>query len=225
MKEQTPTPRRGFLGTLFTSVAAFGLVSIAKPFKAQAEIILSSKKDDPAEVLFKNLEGKHKIVFDTTAFRGGSVLGWSNAFLKSNNETGTKDSDLNVVVILRSMAIGMSLNSSMWEKYKLGESYKIEDPLTKAPAIKNLFSNVKSDEFIEQDSSIDVLQNRGVLFCVCKVALEGNAEYIAEKQGLKKEDVHKDFLANLLPEIHIVPSGVWALGRAQEHNCAYCVCG
>jgi hypothetical protein len=37
--------------------------------------------------------------------------------------------------------------------------------------------------------------------------------------------VKKDFLANILPGIQPVPSGVWALGRAQEKKCAYIFCG
>jgi intracellular sulfur oxidation DsrE/DsrF family protein len=225
MKQEKPTPRRNFLTTFFGSAATLALASIAAPFKTQAENISTDKKDRVSEALFKNLDGKHKIVFDTTAFRSGAVLAWTSAFLNSNNETGTIDAELNAVIIFRSLATGMSLNDAMWEKYQLGEIYKIDDPLTKAPAIKNLFVNVKSDEFIDQDNSLDVLQNRGVLFCVCKIALEGNAEHIAEKRGLKKDDVHKDLLANLLKDLYIMPSGVWALGRAQERGCAYVSAG
>jgi len=29
----------------------------------------------------------------------------------------------------------------------------------------------------------------------------------------------------VLPGIEVVPSGVWAVGRAQEHHCAYCFAG
>jgi hypothetical protein len=39
------------------------------------------------------------------------------------------------------------------------------------------------------------------------------------------EEVKKDFLAGVLPDIQLVPSGVWAVGRAQEHECAYCFVG
>jgi len=42
---------------------------------------------------------------------------------------------------------------------------------------------------------------------------------------LKAEDVKKDWVANLLPGIQVVPSGVWAVGRAQEHKCAYVFAG
>jgi hypothetical protein len=40
--------------------------------------------------------------------------------------------------------------------------------------------------------------------------------------NLKPEDVKADWMKGLLPGIHVVPSGVWALGRAQEHGCGYC---
>jgi intracellular sulfur oxidation DsrE/DsrF family protein len=42
---------------------------------------------------------------------------------------------------------------------------------------------------------------------------------------MKPEDVMKDWMAGLLPGIQVVPSGVWALGRAQEHGCHYIFAG
>ena len=48
---------------------------------------------------------------------------------------------------------------------------------------------------------------------------------IADMMKMSAEDVKKDWLANILPGIQVVPSGVWALGRAQEHGCAYCFAG
>jgi intracellular sulfur oxidation DsrE/DsrF family protein len=46
-------------------------------------------------------------------------------------------------------------------------------------------------------------------------------------QGMKQnpEEVKKDWMAGLLPGIQVVPSGVWALGRAQEKGCAYIFAG
>jgi intracellular sulfur oxidation DsrE/DsrF family protein len=37
--------------------------------------------------------------------------------------------------------------------------------------------------------------------------------------------VKKDWESGLLPGVTVVPSGVWALGRAQENKCAYCFAG
>jgi intracellular sulfur oxidation DsrE/DsrF family protein len=38
-------------------------------------------------------------------------------------------------------------------------------------------------------------------------------------------DVKKDWVSGILPGIQIVPSGVLAVNRAQEHGCTYCYAG
>jgi len=38
-------------------------------------------------------------------------------------------------------------------------------------------------------------------------------------------DVKKEWVAGLLPGVQVMPSGVWAVGRAQEHGCTYCYAG
>jgi len=43
--------------------------------------------------------------------------------------------------------------------------------------------------------------------------------------GLDAKDVYKDMIDGLLPGIELVPSGVWALGRAQENGCGYIFAG
>jgi len=43
--------------------------------------------------------------------------------------------------------------------------------------------------------------------------------------NLDKAEVYKDLIAGVLPGIQIVPSGVWALGRAQENGCGYIFAG
>jgi len=218
--------RRGFLGKLLGGAAVFGISSILAPVKANAEILSSGTTAvNPSEAIFKNLKGKHKLVYDTIAHRNGSGLSWCQAFLNTNNETGTPDKDLNAVIILRSGGIGMAMPDAIWEKYKLGELYKCEDPATKAPAIKNQFFNVTKDDLIEPLMSIDALQKRGVIFCVCKIAIKGNAERIADLNKLEKTEVEKDMLANVLPGIHVVPSGMWALSRAQENGCGFVFVG
>ncbi|MES2373218.1 MAG: hypothetical protein V4557_11610 [Bacteroidota bacterium] len=47
----------------------------------------------------------------------------------------------------------------------------------------------------------------------------------AGMMNMSQEDVKKDWLKGLLPGVQLVPSGVWAVGRAQEHGCAYCFAG
>jgi predicted peroxiredoxin len=64
----------------------------------------------------------------------------------------------------------------MWEKYKLGELFKVEDPNTKMPALRNIFSNPKPDDYKlpgvgPVQIGINELQATGVKFCVCETAI------------------------------------------------------
>jgi intracellular sulfur oxidation DsrE/DsrF family protein len=66
---------------------------------------------------------------------------------------------------------------------------------------------------------------KGVLFCVCNAAITVYSAGVAEASKLDAATVKKEWEAGVLPGVQIVPSGVWALGRAQEKGCAYIFAG
>ena len=72
---------------------------------------------------------------------------------------------------------------------------------------------------------INDLQKDGVMFCYCKAAITVYSAATASMINMDVEAVRKDWLAGMLPTIQPVPSGVWALGRAQEHGCGYIFAG
>ena len=72
---------------------------------------------------------------------------------------------------------------------------------------------------------INELQDSGVQFVVCNAAMTVYSAIAAEKMKLKAEDVYNEWKSALLPGITPVPSGVWAVGRAQEYQCGYCYAG
>ena len=73
------------------------------------------------------------------------------------------------------------------------------------------------------------MQERGghmfYICSVCNLAINVHAGALAGKMGMSKEAVYSDLIANLNPGIQLVPSGVWALGRAQENGCGYIFAG
>jgi intracellular sulfur oxidation DsrE/DsrF family protein len=118
----------------------------------------------------------------------------------------------------------------LWEKYKFGEVYKIDDAATKSAAVRNAFYKTKPGDFKvpglgEVAIGISDLQASGVMFCVCDVALTVYSAVIAQGANQDPAALKKEFTAGLLPGIQVVPSGVWAIGRAQEHGCGYCFAG
>ncbi|HMG90321.1 MAG TPA: hypothetical protein VK589_09675, partial [Chryseolinea sp.] len=106
------------------------------------------------------------------------------------------------------------------------EAFKINDPNTSAPAVKNPFYVPEAKFWVDFGiEGIKALQARGVMFCVCDMALTVNSIMTAKAMNLNADDVKKEWVAGLLPGIQVVPSGVWAIGRAQEKGCAYCFAG
>ncbi|MEO9047815.1 MAG: Tat (twin-arginine translocation) pathway signal sequence containing protein, partial [Gemmatimonadaceae bacterium] len=70
-------------------------------------------------------------------------------------------------------------------------------------------------------SSISALQQRGLVCLVCNRATKGWANQIAEKTQQKEADVYAELRANLIPGAYLVPSGIFALIKAQNVGCAY----
>jgi intracellular sulfur oxidation DsrE/DsrF family protein len=73
--------------------------------------------------------------------------------------------------------------------------------------------------------AINQLQDSGVMFCACNMAVTVYSAIAADMMKMDAETVKKEWLAGVLPNIQMVPSGVWALGRAQEKGCTYCFAG
>ena len=222
--------RRNFLGTIAAGAAA-GVTSIAAPITsfANENFNIDGRFDDPEE-MFKKITGKHRVVYDSTEPNGVFPFAWPRIFLVTNEMTGTPSKNCSVVVVLRHNSIGYALSDAMWSKYKLGELFKAPDPKTNVPATRNPFWKPKPGDFSipgigEVQIGIDQLQASGVMFCACNMAITVYSAAVAGKMNMKPEDVKKEWTDNVLPGIQIVPSGVWALGRAQEHQCAYIFAG
>ncbi len=225
--------RRNFLALIGSAATALGLSTFAAPLQLKAahnSLINAAQNPDDPDQWFKKVTGKHKIIFDTTRPNGIFPFAWPRVFLLTNLKTGTAFKDSSVVVVLRHQSIGYAFENRLWEKYKMGELFKAEDPKTKTDALRNPFWMPAKGDFAipgigPVDIGINELQKDGVLFCVCDMAITVFSTVVAQKLNKPAEEIKKDWLAGLLPGIQVVPSGVWAVGRAQEHGCTYCFAG
>jgi hypothetical protein len=227
--------RRGFLTKIAAGAAALGVASLFQPFRVsghpagRSEEVLTTGNDD-AEAWFKQIKGKHRIIFDVPHPHEILPFAWPRVFLLTNIATGTPERDNNVVVVLRHEAIPYAFEDRLWAKYKFGETFKADDPATKAPAVRNPFWKPKPGDykipgFGNVDIGIDQLQESGVMFCVCDAAMTVYSAVMAGGLNQDPAEVKKDWLSGLLPGVQVVPSGIWAVGRAQEHGCNYCFAG
>jgi len=219
--------RREFLGTLAVGAASLGLSALA-PLTAAASPEYFEMAND-ADAWFEKVKGKHRVVYDVPKPHDLMPFIWPRVFMMTNVATGTPETDLGVVVVLRHDAIGYAMDSKLWEKYKFGEVFKANDPKTNAPSTRNPFQNPAAGDFSAPGIGpvkigINELQASGVMFCVCDAALTVYSAALAGATG-DAAAVKKEWIAGLLPGIQVVPSGVWALGRAQEKKCAYIFAG
>lgn len=223
METQTKNSRRKFIGTLALGATA-GLTAMGATFK-QSTMKLTMDTNE-AESWFKNIKGTHRVVFDAAEPNNAFPIIWTWGFYATNNQTGSPDNDITAMCVFRHNAIPFALEDSLWSKYKLGETFNITDNRTQKPATRNPYYNATDGDFpLNGVDGIKKMQERGALFCACNLALAVYSGIVAKKMGLDAEAVRKEWVSGVLPGIQIVPAGIWALERAQQHDCAYIFAG
>lgn len=216
--------RRDFLGGL--AATAVGLSALAFPARLLADQKMppSASNNKEFETWLKKIKGKHRQVFDAPSTNSGLPLAWARVFLMSNKQVGANEKDVTSVLVLRHDAIPFAMNNDLWQKYSFGEAFNVNNMMTKARVTSNIYWQPK-EELPIPGMSVDKLLESGVLIGVCDLAMTFNSMHFAEKMKMDAAEIKKDWVAGIFPGIQIVPSGVLAVNRAQEHGCTYCYAG
>jgi hypothetical protein len=222
--------RREFLGQIAGGAASLAGLTIASPlaateaaFALPPQPLLAGEFNDDWT---KKLEGKKlRTVFDAPEINSALALYQAEAVLNNYRDVvGISEKDLGLVVVIRHRAIPMAFNDVIWEKYNAGVDLKLNDPTTGEPAKRNPFLNVAADDkkgLVGQAQSLKSLYDRGVIFLGCNNAAMGWAYMLAKKSGAKVEDVRAEMKANLIPGMTLLPTGIFAVVRAQNVGCSY----
>ncbi len=161
-------------------------------------------------------KAKYRVVFNGSDIADGIALDYASTFFDHYHEVhDTHDADTRPVIVFRRLGTVMALNDAMWERYAIGEDRKVNDPVTKAPARRNPFWSAQTGQ------SIESLQRRGLICLACNVSLSSMGYSFAQKTGRAVDDVRKELRENLVPGAIAVPSGIFALIRAQNAGCAF----
>ena len=222
--------RRSFVG----QAAVAGLAVMAAPTGvATAERVYTTSewRRSTFEGLLKQ-KAEAKQLFDITAIDDG------NAFEHMVNSLdglefgfGIPAGEIKLVAALRSMASVLNFDDSLWEKYKIGERVKVNDPKTSKPALRNIFyasaagdpavyasKDPNDEKSLYADSSIQALQARGVQLLACHMAMFAFATGLVESFKLKEKpaEVVEELQGHLLPGVLVVPSMVSAIAMLQN---------
>ncbi len=216
------TPRRGFLGRMAVAATALGLSgSVAAPLAAATESRSRNPGTDPdLDAWFGKLTGKHRQVFDAPAANGGMPAVWPRVYLLTMGATYPGEQST-AMVILRHAAIPLAMSDALWSKYHFGEMFDIKTG--DKPATANPFATITGLPI--PGLGVTELLKSGVLIGACDAALTVFSGAAAKKMNLDPAAVKREWVAGLYPGIQVVPSGVMAVGRAQELGCSYCFAG
>jgi hypothetical protein len=224
-----PTPRRGFLGQLAGGAAALAGLTFAPPLFAEESPLIERSETTEGQwddSWTAKLDGKKlRTVFDAPQINYALALHQAAAVISNYRDVaGITEKDLGLVVVLRHRAIPMAFNDTIWQKYEAGVDLKLKDPTTGEPAKRNPFLNLSKDDkhgMVGPTTSLQSLYDRGVVFLGCNSAAMGWAYMLAKKAGTKVEDVRAELKANLIPGMTLLPTGIFAVVRAQNVGCSY----
>ena len=208
--------RRSFVSVL-ASIA--GLAALDAQASAQAPAARAGAAAGSWDLAwFDAFKGSHKQMYDYGTFElpgDTRPLRFVMNYLDTYRDVfGLDGASVNTAVGASRSAFPINVSDAIWQKYKIGERWKIDDPVTKQPAVRNIFLD-------GGPSSVKALQARGTAFWQCNVALTAIAGQLAQGTGTAAADVRAELIAGLNPGVHLVPAHVMAIGIAQEHGFTY----
>jgi hypothetical protein len=224
MPNDSPAPRREFLERLAGGTALLAAGTLAAACAAPAAAPVASTDD---EAWLKPLTGKHKQVFDAPRVNDAFPLMFAAGYLTTMNEAyKLKPGEANAFIVFRHFAAPLGLMDDIWKKYQLGKMLGIMDPVSKKPSERNFVWKAKEGDMMDPGASADkMIAMPGVVIGVCHFALTVLSGMAAKGAGMTAEAALKEWEAGVIPGAMLVPSGVLAVGRAQEHGCSYCFAG
>ena len=221
---QSSMARRLFLTRLGVGVGAASAAAINSPAAmAQASANAPWRPARHAQDdWYDSIPGVHRFLFDTSS---ADAMGWAmqfatNYFTANQQAYGLKDSDLAVIIVARHKATSFAYNDAIWAKYgkQLAEQAEYVDPKTKEAPKVNIYGPAGETA---QAGKMEALIKKGVQFAVCGTSTRGIATRIAKANNLEVDAVVKEITSNLIGNSRMVPAGILAVNRAQEHGYSF----
>lgn len=216
--------RRAFLARAGAGAGVIGAAALHAPVSVAQGAAESAWR--PArhaqDDWYDKIPGVHRYLFDSASPEGiGWALQFANNYYTVNQDAyGLKDSDLAVIIVTRHKATSFAYTDAIWAKWgkQISEQADYVDPKTKEPPKINVYG--PAGETL-QAGKMEALIKKGAQFAVCAMSTRAIATRIAKANNLEADAVVKEISANLIPNARLVPAGVLAVSRAQEHGYSY----
>ncbi len=219
--------RRDFLRQLTLATAAVGSGAIVSPLGAEELNRAADHFGAPNAAwdmswVDQLQRAQYRAVFDSPTLSDGAALDLAAGIQDNFKEVYGSDDGVRMVIVMRQLGQVMAFNDDLWNRYGIGEDRKVNDPLTKQPARRNPYLKaLPGDPDWAVSSKLETLHARGAIFLVCNRASMNWAAGAAERTKKDVEQVRNDVRTGLVPGATLMPTGVFALVRAQNAGCAY----
>ncbi|MBV8637340.1 MAG: hypothetical protein JO322_04595 [Candidatus Eremiobacteraeota bacterium] len=228
--------RTSFLAASASLVAASSGVASAQSVPGGSHLV--ERKAEFNDAQFRQIVGrpaKIRQVFEQVSFKPQALQNIKNSLNGLSFGFGYSPSDVAIAFAQHGPANAMNYTDYVWDKYKLGDFFGIKDAQG-ATVASNVWVKAKSNgganddpddaNSFYQDSSIEALQKRGVVFMCCHTAVEEQARNLvkpgAPAAGANPTQVANDILTHLVPGVLVVPAMVATVAVLQnEYHYTY----
>jgi hypothetical protein len=221
--------RQGFLLSSASLAAAPAAVTSGVPGGTHAV----ERRDDFNESAFAAAVGRPariRQLYEAVKFDPGVLGSIKNSFNGLQFGFGFPAGSISIVLAGHGPSAVYGYADYVWKRYRLGEFFDLHDAknqglesnaylTSRAPF--DLSANPDNDGSMYQDSSIEMLQDRGLVVLTCHTAVEEQARALVQRgfapAGVSASDVAGDMLTHLIPGAIVVPSMVAAIAVLQSH--------
>lgn len=168
-------------------------------------------------------------VWEAFSFRPPVFNNLKNSLNGLEHGYGFKPERIRLVFAPHGPSNAYNYNDRIWKKYRIGEAMNLRDAkgnlvtsnlfLQQNPALSS--SNDLDDECGSyQETSIEALHRRGVIFLACATALQEQARIVRDLgfagPAATASEIARDMLGNLIPQAYVVPSMVATIAVLQQ---------
>ena len=222
------SPRRDFLGRLGAAVTGLAGRSAFAPVPGESPPPEPRRQPLPTSPWDRSWvdrlkHASYRVVFDANEVGDGLAVDLAAMFMDQfRGVYGTRDEETRAVIVARQLGAPLAFGDSLWARYEIGVETHVSDPMTHAPARRNPFWSAPAGSPRAHDAStLEALLGRGVTLLICNIAAMNWAARLAQKRERDVEETRNQVRNGLVPGAILVPSGIFALIRAQNAGCAF----
>ncbi len=162
------------------------------------------------------IPGDHRVFIDTDSASGAANALRYATNIQNAQVTGYKgkESDMAIIICLRHASTMFGYVDAMWAKYGSTFGAMSRGGAPAGPADATPTKNA-------QLAGLTAAATKGIHFAVCDAATTLISGMIARTAGKTAQEVHDELVANKIANAHMVPAGVMAVTRAQEHGYSF----